>query len=207
MLNVFAAVVLCLPLGAAGSDTLYCRVTVVASPDSDGDGLTDANELWLGTATNKIDTDGDGLEDGEEYLTYGTDPVKADTDGDRMPDGWEVRYGLSPTNTADINGADGNVDGDLAVNLDEYIADTNPTNANSQLLITGISTNGGGIRINWQGGTQVWQYLECRQNLLTTAELWTIVKTNVPDTPVTNWYTDLGATNTTYFYRIRAKRP
>ncbi len=42
-----------------------------------------------------IDTDGDGLTDAEED-DYGTDPRNPDTDDDGMPDGWEVRQGLDP---------------------------------------------------------------------------------------------------------------
>ncbi len=37
------------------------------------------------------DTDGDGLTDAEETGTYGTDPTKADTDGDGISDGEEVQ--------------------------------------------------------------------------------------------------------------------
>jgi hypothetical protein len=47
--------------------------------DSDGDGLTDAQELALGTDPNNPDSDGDGQSDGEEVLIAGTDPSD-DTD-------------------------------------------------------------------------------------------------------------------------------
>ena len=55
-------------------------------PDSDGDGLTDIDEInganGFVTDPANADTDGDGLEDGDEVNTYGTDPTEADTDGD-----------------------------------------------------------------------------------------------------------------------------
>ncbi len=54
--------------------------------DTDGDGLTDAEEKQLGTNPKKADTDGDGLTDKEE-LELGTNPLVKDTDGDGVPDG------------------------------------------------------------------------------------------------------------------------
>ncbi|GEM_PF-3067602 len=69
------------------------------SLDTDGDGLTNDQELQLGTDPNKADTDGDGLSDGDEVNKYHTDPKKADTDGDGYPDGVEVQKGYNPLGT------------------------------------------------------------------------------------------------------------
>ncbi len=66
------------------------------SSDSDHDGLTDDEEAKLGTDPHNPDTDGDGLSDGDEVLKYGTNPLKADTDGDGYPDGAEVQKGYNP---------------------------------------------------------------------------------------------------------------
>lgn len=67
--------------------------------DTDGDGLTDAEEAELGTDPMNADTDGDGLTDGDEVNNYGTDPLKADTDGDGLNDGAEVNsHGTDPLN-------------------------------------------------------------------------------------------------------------
>ncbi len=68
----------------------------VGSVDSDGDGLTDAQEVTLGTDATNTDTDLDGLSDGEEVNTYLTDPLNADTDGDTYLDGAEVDAGYDP---------------------------------------------------------------------------------------------------------------
>ncbi len=57
--------------------------------DTDGDGLTDAQEVRLGTNPNRPDTDGDGLPDAHE-LQLNTNPLVADTDGDTLLDGLEV---------------------------------------------------------------------------------------------------------------------
>ena len=73
-----------------------------ASVDSDGDGLTNAQEIDYGTSVNKPDTDSDGLGDKEEIQVYGTDPLRTDTDGDTYPDGQEVRSGYNPNGPGKI---------------------------------------------------------------------------------------------------------
>ena len=69
--------------------------------DSDGDGLSDEDELRLGTDPNNPDTDGDGLKDGEEVKKYKTDPLDPDTDGGGIKDGVEVRNGADPLDADD----------------------------------------------------------------------------------------------------------
>lgn len=73
-----------------------------ASVDSDGDGLTNAEELDAGTSVSKPDTDSDGLGDKEELQVYGTDPRRTDTDGDGFFDGQEVRSGYNPNGPGKI---------------------------------------------------------------------------------------------------------
>jgi hypothetical protein len=43
--------------------------------DTDGDGLTDLQEAFLGTNPNDADTDDDGLSDGDEVFLYHTSPT------------------------------------------------------------------------------------------------------------------------------------
>lgn len=45
------------------------------STDTDGDGLTDAQEKIIGTSSQKADTDGDGFSDSQE-ISSGHDPLK-----------------------------------------------------------------------------------------------------------------------------------
>ncbi|MDH4274129.1 MAG: thrombospondin type 3 repeat-containing protein, partial [Gammaproteobacteria bacterium] len=47
-------------------------------------------------STSTTDTDGDGLTDAEEFVYYGTDAYAADTDGDTFSDGDEVTAGTDP---------------------------------------------------------------------------------------------------------------
>ena len=90
--------------------------------DSDGDGLTDAEEGVLGTDPANPDTDGDGLTDGDEVNVFGTDPLLADTDGDGLDDNVELNNGLDPTDGTD---AAADPDGDGLTNAEEIALGTN----------------------------------------------------------------------------------
>jgi cytoskeletal protein RodZ len=70
---------------------------LAATPDADGDGLSDADEAAAGTDPQKSDTDGDGLSDFHEVKIYRSDPLRTDTDGDGVGDGREVDQKTSPT--------------------------------------------------------------------------------------------------------------
>jgi hypothetical protein len=72
-------------------------VTVVVT-DADSDGLSDYEELLVGTNANKADTDGDGLSDFAEVRTHGSNPLTTDTDGDGYSDGIEVARDGNPSN-------------------------------------------------------------------------------------------------------------
>ena len=78
-------------------------ITVATDPeDLDCDGLTNDEEIALGTNPDNPDSDADGLLDGEEVNTHGTDPLNPDTDGDSVSDGDEVTNGTDPTDPADF---------------------------------------------------------------------------------------------------------
>ena len=82
--------------------------------DSDNDGLADFVEKAYGTDPNNPDTDGDGLTDYEEIYKTGTNPLKYDTDengvndaddnndGDGLSNKEEITLGTSP-NSADTD--------------------------------------------------------------------------------------------------------
>jgi outer membrane protein OmpA-like peptidoglycan-associated protein len=65
--------------------------------DSDADGLTDEEEMQLGTDPHRADTDKDGLSDYDEVKVYQTNPLNPDTDFDALKDGPEVfNYQTNP---------------------------------------------------------------------------------------------------------------
>ena len=71
-----------------GTDPLDGSDDLFDERDSDGDGLTDAQEREIGTDPFDPDTDDDGIDDGTEVGgAAGTDPLDPDTDGDGLCDG------------------------------------------------------------------------------------------------------------------------
>lgn len=98
-----------------------------SNPDTDGDGLTDGEEVNTShTSPTAADSDGDGLADGAEVHTYATDPLKADTDTDGLNDHLEEVYGTDPWNV--------DTDGDSLTDGDEvYIHHTDPAGADTDV--------------------------------------------------------------------------
>jgi hypothetical protein len=79
----------------AGYILEYKNCTDPALTDSDGDGVSDSEELRNGSNPAVADTDGDGLSDGEEFIA-GTSPVLTDTDSDDLTDAEEMVAGTNP---------------------------------------------------------------------------------------------------------------
>lgn len=84
------------------ASTLGLSTLATDPEDVDCDGLTNDEEIALGTDPNNPDSDADGLLDGEEVNTHGTDPLNPDTDSDGVSDGDEVTNGTNPTDPADF---------------------------------------------------------------------------------------------------------
>ena len=113
-----------------------------ADADSDSDGLTNAQEIELGTDPRNDDTDNDGLSDYDEINIYGTDPLIPDTDGDGLKDGDEPHIGLDPTNpeTFDVPDAEHVSNQTIAENseaLKEINTDDNPYKMSIEIESTG----------------------------------------------------------------------
>lgn len=75
-------------------------VTYLTDPrrtDSDSDGLNDYVEVVKYRSNPQLaDTDGDGLTDAQEVLDYRTNVIEADTDADGLADGEEIALGTNP---------------------------------------------------------------------------------------------------------------
>ncbi|MBN2801450.1 MAG: hypothetical protein JXX28_20075 [Deltaproteobacteria bacterium] len=117
--------------------------------DLDGDGLTDEEELALGTDPAVADTDGDRASDGEEALA-GTDPLAPDTDGDGLLDGDELLVGTDPL-SCDTD-SDGLSDGlEPEVGTNPTLADTDGDGLSDSEELTGgtdptlVDTDGDGL--------------------------------------------------------------
>jgi hypothetical protein len=94
--------------------------------DSDGDGLTDDEELALGLDPDDPDSDDDGLDDGDE-APAGADPQDPDTDDDGLNDGDEVAAGTAPD--------DPDSDDDTYTDRDELTEGTDPLDAQSRIYV------------------------------------------------------------------------
>lgn len=114
------------------SDSITGAITLSASlaPDTDEDGLADAQELLLGTDPISIDSDSDGLQDGKEHFETGTSPLLADSDGDSYSDFEELWLNTSPLDSSNypkINGW----------SFDGHYVHLNPHSINSSPFING----------------------------------------------------------------------
>ncbi|MCM1316427.1 MAG: dockerin type I domain-containing protein [Alistipes senegalensis] len=82
-------------------------------PDTDGDGLPDKFEIFIGTDPDNQDSDGDNLPDGYELMTLGSDPTDA--------------YSLDSI----FSDGEYDSDDDGLSNYNEYLLETNPLNIDS----------------------------------------------------------------------------
>jgi len=162
------------------------------------------NTVWLRTRSVDVSLWGEWSESVQYHVAVTGD---LDIDDDGLPDTWEVAGGLDPTRASGDDGPDGDPDGDGLGNIDEFIADTHPSDPESALEIVRLKFEAGGLRLTWRGGQLATQYLQLRAGLDATGTSWQVIHTNLPPTPITNTIVDAGATNQSLYYRLRAVKP
>ena len=134
-------------------------------------------------------------------------PAGTDSVGDGLPDEWRAQYfggnGMA-TNAQSCAACD--PDGDGRSNAEEYLADTQPTNAASALRMVPADPQSAGPQVGWAGGTGVVQIVEYRRDLADAADGWTPWLTNAPPTAPTNFALLPGVATNTSIYRVRTLR-
>lgn len=162
---------------------------------------------WTASITNDYDglprpLDGNG--DGLARFDIGAYEVmlaSADSNGDGIPDGWTQRFGLNPT---DPTVGAGNPDNDPHTTEQEWVADTDPTNALSYLRIESISSL----------SPATIQFLSSSNRLYTLLRAGEVTNTfspvpgreNIPGTGATQTLTDTNVA-AEVFYRIGVRLP
>lgn len=116
-----------------------------ADDDSDGDKLTNKEELSYKTNPLLSDSDLDGVNDYDEVKKYMTDPNNDDSDNDNIIDGDEIKLGLKP-NTDKSNGTTPDNQRTFKQNITEsdeilsYInVDDNPYELSIDIVSAGIA--------------------------------------------------------------------
>ena len=169
-----------------------------------GSACIDAGNNADASGTTDLDGHPRIVNDVVDMGAYEYDGWKYDSDIDGMKDAWESRYGLNPTNSED---ASLDNDNDGAVNLNEYMADTNPTNDTDYFHITGIS-NLPPIMVYFQSSSSRVYSLEGRDELMTTCR-WALVgsQSNIWGTGATMPMSDTNVAVTARFYRLKVNVP
>lgn len=127
--------------------------------------------------------------------------IPADTDGDGMDDTWELAHGLAPASAADAAADD---DGDGFSNLQECLADTDPADRASALLVASHALTGSAPQITFLSRPDKRYDVEGSDTLLPGS--WTAVAADVAGTGSGVTVTLPPASGVTRkFYRARLK--
>jgi hypothetical protein len=131
--------------------------------------------------------------------------ANADSNNDGIPDGWSWQYGLNPAGT---NVASGNPDGDAHDTFQEWIADTDPTNAGSFLRIVS-ATNGATFALSFLSSSNRLYTLSSATNLANINTVWSNVagQMDVSGNGTVQMLSDTNSAAPQKFYRVGVRVP
>jgi hypothetical protein len=137
----------------------------------------------------------------EVTMWYSTPGGGGGDDGDvndnGIPDPWEIKHFGNLTTVTSTS----DTDGDDSKDVDEYWAETIPTNGASYLGFMSITVNPANCVLEWQSVDGKRYELQRTSNLLQGA--WAMIATNLSATAPMNSYTDSIASPTPWAYRLR----
>jgi hypothetical protein len=143
-----------------------------------------------------------------QFAFVQTDKIQmgGDSDGDGIPDAWErLKFGnLTTANSTSDR------DGDGFSDLGEYLADTDPTDPNSNLRITAYAPDPGGspARIQWTSVASRLYHIQRRTDL-NPGSLWSDIGLGLisPDAGATTTRAFTDPASPQRFFRIEAVKP
>ncbi|MBU6400488.1 MAG: chitobiase/beta-hexosaminidase C-terminal domain-containing protein, partial [Verrucomicrobia bacterium] len=122
----------------------------------------------------------------------------ASTLGDAIPDAWRLRYFGSATSPSSLATLD--PDGDGMSNYAEYLAGTDPTDANSSLKFSSVDTAAAGATLRWSSVAGKQYFVETAASA---TGGWTAVSGAFFGTGQEISFTDTASSNTARLYRLR----